>query len=141
MWKFWKSIIISDYAHHPTEIKATLKSARKKFPKKEIITIFEPHQYSRTIELFDDFCQSFSDANLVIIPSIYEVRDKKSDLEKTSPEKLANWIEKFSHNWKFLDWYNETEKFLRENFYDEEKILIFMGAGDIDKLGRKILEK
>jgi len=141
LWKFWKSIIISDYAHHPTEIKATLKSARKKFPKKEIITIFEPHQYSRTIELFDDFCQSFSDANLVIIPSIYEVRDKKSDLEKTSPEKLANWIEKFSHNWKFLDWYNETEKFLRENFYDEEKILIFMGAGDIDKLGRKIFEK
>lgn len=142
LWKFWEATVISDYAHHPTEIKATLKSARKKFPNKEIITIFEPHQYSRTIELFDDFCKSFSDTDLVIIPSIYEVRDKKSDLEKTSPEKLAEWIKKISWNWKFLNWYEKTKEFLNVAFKNSDKyVLIFMGAGDVDKVGREILEK
>ena len=56
------SFIISDYAHHPTEIKATLKAAREKFPKKEIWCVFQPHQYQRTFYLFKDFVKVFQDA-------------------------------------------------------------------------------
>ncbi|MCD5383033.1 UDP-N-acetylmuramate--L-alanine ligase [Candidatus Gracilibacteria bacterium] len=139
--KVGKSTIISDYAHHPAEIIATLKSAKLKFPNQKIITIFEPHQYSRTIELFDDFCKSFGDADLVIIPSIYKVRDKDEDVKKMSPKQLADGILEISGNSKFLDGYNETEKFLRENFENDENILIFMGAGDIDNLARKFIGK
>jgi len=141
IWKFWDSVVISDYAHHPTEIKYTLKSARQKFPNKKIISIFEPHQYSRTIEMFDDFCKSFVDTDLAIIPSIYKVRDKESDLKKTSPEELAIWIEKYSHNWKFLDWYDKTEEFLNIAFKNsDEYVLIFMWAWDIDNLARRVIK-
>lgn len=139
VWKMLNSIVISDYWHHPTEVKFTLKSAKTKFPWKKIITIFEPHQYSRTIELFDDFCKSFSETDLVIIPSIYKVRDKEEDISKMSAEILANWINKISKNAKFLDWYEKTEEFLKENFLEEECILLFMWAWDIDNLARKII--
>ena len=142
IWKLWNSTVISDYAHHPTEIKFTLESAAKKFPNKKIIAIFEPHQYSRTIELFDDFTKSFGKCELVIIPAIYEVRDKKSDLEKMSPEILSNWINKISWNSKFLDWYEKTEEFLNIAFKNsDEHIFIFMWAWDIDMYARKILNK
>jgi len=141
IWNFWNNTVISDYAHHPTEIKATLKSAKQKFKENsKIITIFEPHQYSRTIQLFDDFCKSFWDSDLVIIPSIFEVRDIKEDVKKMSAKKLAEWINKITNNAKFLDWYEETEKFLRKNYSEKDNILIFMWAGNIDKLARKIIK-
>jgi UDP-N-acetylmuramate--alanine ligase len=142
IWKFWESIVVSDYAHHPTEIKFTLESAAKKFPNKKIIAIFEPHQYSRTIELFDDFTKSFVNekCELVIIPTIYEVRDKKSDLEKMSAEKLSDWINKISWNSKFIDWYEKTEEFLNIAYKSsDEYVLVFMWAWDIDLLARRIL--
>ena len=135
IWEKNWNLIISDYAHHPTEIKLTLKSLKEKYKDKKIICIFEPHQYSRTIELFDDFCKSFEDCDKVIIPSIYKVRDSKNDIKIMSAEKLANWINKFSKNSLFIDWYFETEKYLKNRNFNE--IFIFMWAWDIDNLARK----
>lgn len=135
IWEYNWNTIISDYWHHPTEIKATLKWAREKFKNKNIICIFEPHQYSRTIELFEDFCESFYDCNEVIIPSIYKVRDKEEDTRSMSAEKLAIWINKYSKNAKFLDWYKKTENYLREK--DWWNIFLFMWAWGIDDLARR----
>lgn len=82
-----------DYAHHPTEIRATLRAFREKYePEAKILTIFQPHQYSRTIELFDDFAKSFEDTTEVIIPNIYRVRDSESDIAKISAQTLAEKI-------------------------------------------------
>jgi len=98
----WKLEIISDYGHHPTEIKTTLKAAREKYPKKKIWCIFQPHQYHRTYRLFDDFIMVFKQTmdkffiNKLIITDIYSVpgREKEYLKKKVSSQKLVKIINK-----------------------------------------------
>jgi UDP-N-acetylmuramate--alanine ligase len=85
--------IISDYGHHPTEIKATLKAAREKFPGKRIILIFQPHQHQRTKFLFKDFVKSFDETDILILTEIYGVAGREKG-EKLSSKDLAMAIEK-----------------------------------------------
>ena len=85
--------IISDYGHHPTEIKATLKAAREKFPGKRIILIFQPHQHQRTKFLFKDFVKSFDETDILILTEIYGVAGREKE-EKLSSKDLAIAIEK-----------------------------------------------
>jgi UDP-N-acetylmuramate--alanine ligase len=68
---------MSDYGHHPNEIIPTLKAIKEKYKEKELIVFFQPHQYSRTLELLDDFVDAFKDADALIIPDIYESRDSE----------------------------------------------------------------
>lgn len=70
---------VDDYAHHPTEIRATLAAARERFAGRRIWAIWQPHTYSRTRELLDDFAGSFSDADELIVTDIYAAREKKTD--------------------------------------------------------------
>lgn len=139
IWEFNWAKVISDYAHHPTEISATLGWAREKYKKNNIICVFEPHQYSRTIELFHDFCNCFWDSDFVIIPSIYEVRDNPRDKNKMSAKKLAIWIDKISNNALFIDWYEETILYLKHNVKKWD-IVIVMGAGPIDFVARELVD-
>lgn len=140
LWMLRNSIqVISDYAHHPTEIQVTLKWAKERFLNKKIICVFEPHQYSRTIELFDDFCKSFYSCDVVVIPSIYKVRDKQEDIDKISSRTLSNWINNYSKNAISVDWENELNIWLKENLKWNE-ILIFMWAWPIDNFARKIIK-
>lgn len=134
IWKFKWALVISDYGHHPTEIKATLQWIREKYGDKRIICIFEPHQYSRTIKLFDEFCKSFEDADITIIPWIYRSRDSDEDVAKISASSLANGIK----NWIFLNWFTEVKKYL-ESCLESNDIVIFMGAWTIDEEARKII--
>ena len=138
VWVFKWAVVISDYAHHPTEISVTLKWAREKFWAERIVTIFEAHQYSRTIELFDDFCKSFWESDLVIIPSIYKVRDKQEDIDKMSPEILSKWINKVSDNSIFIDWFEKTKEYLEDNIEAWDVIMI-MWAWPIDDLARSLV--
>jgi UDP-N-acetylmuramate--alanine ligase len=69
--------LVSDYAHHPTEIKATLAAAREKWPNRKIWAIFQPHQYQRTYFLFDDFVKAFEKANEIIITEIFKVKGRE----------------------------------------------------------------
>jgi len=84
---------MSDYGHHPTEISLTLMSIKKANVDKKILTIFQPHQYSRTYELLKDFIKCFSNTDELIIPNIYESRDSESDKHKISAEKFVELIE------------------------------------------------
>jgi len=123
--------LISDYAHHPTEIKAALKAAREKFPKKKIWCIFQPHQYQRTFYLFNDFVKVFRKALIdkLIITDIYEVagREEKKIKQKINAEKLVKTTKRKSVIYlpreRILD-------YLKGNFSNFE-VLIIMGAGDI----------
>ena len=92
--KFNKALIYTDYAHHPTEIQATLKAAREKYPKYRIIVVFQPHQYSRARYFLKQFSESFSLADEVIIPNIYKVRDSIEDSQAVTPEKMVKEIQK-----------------------------------------------
>ena len=126
-----KIIIVSDYAHHPTQIRVTLKAAREKFPKKEIWCIFQPHQYQRTYYLWNDFVKVFKEApvNKLILTDIYSVagREKKEIKEKVNSKKLVKAVNRenviFLQKQKIID-------YLKKNLKGGE-VVIIMGAGDI----------
>ncbi len=129
------AIVYDDYAHHPTEIKATLGGTREMFSDKKIIAVFQPHLYSRTKLLMNDFEESFNDADLLLLAPIYAAREKED--ESVSSEILSRNIK----NTKALSFSNfeDIEKYLYENLKKGD-ILITMGAGDIYKIGDIILE-
>ena len=134
----WKLRVISDYAHHPTEVKATLKAVREKFPNKKIWCIFQPHQYQRTFYLFKDFVKTFKQAidksniNKIIITDIYDVagREKGNIKKKINSKKLVKEINKipviYLPKQKIIN-------YLKKNIKGKE-IIIIMGAGDIYRI-------
>jgi UDP-N-acetylmuramate--alanine ligase len=126
--------LISDYGHHPTEIKVTLKAAREKYPQKEIWCIYQPHQYQRTYSLFNDFVKAFRKApiNKLIITDIYDVagREEKRIKERVNSEKLARKINK---PWVIYLPKNKIIPYLKKNLQGGE-VVIIMGAGDIYEL-------
>ena len=133
-----KTTFISDYAHHPTEVKATLQAAREKFPNKEIWCIFQPHQYQRTFYLFNDFVKVFSNSPIdkLIITDIYDVagREKKKIKEKISSKELIRKIKKAEKVYLPKE---KIKDYLKRNLKGSE-VVIIMGAGDVYKLLDKI---
>ena len=126
------NLIISDYWHHPTEINLTLKAIKEKYVDKEIITIFQPHQYSRTLELLDDFWQCFLYTDKLIIPNIYESRDSQEVKNKINVDILLSKIEiQNKENWY---WIENTFKRILELDKEKNKVFIIMWAWDIDNL-------
>ena len=145
----WKLEIVSDYAHHPTQIKATLKAAREKFPKRKIWCIFQPHQYQRTYYLFDDFVKVFRKAPIdkLIITDIFDVagREDKEIKKKVSSKKLVESIKyKVSSKKKeeilYIPTMKETTNYLRKNLQGKE-VVIIMGAGNVYKLVDLLIDK
>ncbi len=134
-----KNIFISDYWHHPTEIKLTLKAIKEKYFDKKIFLIFQPHQYSRTFELLEDFKDSFINSDFLIVPNIYESRDTLEDKKKINTENfLKKLIHKNKINWNWLE--NSLEIIKKYDKKNPEKIVfVLMWAGNIDNL-RKIVE-
>ena len=135
------NIVISDYGHHPTEIKLTLKALKEKYIEKKIFVIFQPHQYNRTIELLDWFKDSFVDVDKIIIPNIYESRDSQDDKEKMSTEiLLRNINHNNKKNWKWLENTRKLiEKYDNENY--NNSIIILMWAWDVDNLRYDLFQK
>ena len=128
---------MSDYGHHPTEISLTLKAIKETNIDKKILTIFQPHQYSRTFELIDDFKHCFKNTDKLIIPNIYGSRDSEEDKKKINTGKfvkLINHNNKINWNW-LLNSIKLIEEFDKENTW---AIIILMGAWDVDNLRYKI---
>jgi len=126
-----KFTLISDYGHHPTEVRATLKAVREKFKDKKIWCVFQPHQYQRTYYLFNSFVKVFSESliNDIIITDIYDVagRENKDLKKKISSRKLVKKIKK--DNIIYLQ-KERIINYLKSNL-EKNDILIVMGAGDI----------
>ena len=125
-----------DYAHHPTEIESILDSVKNVSKKRKIISVFEPHRYSRVLLLQKEFARSFSKSNLVFLCPIYEAGEKRNN--KFRPLNFAKMISKFSKTQviiiKNLD---EIGKYLKKNLLKDE-IVIGMGAGTISKYMRSL---
>lgn len=123
--------LISDYAHHPNEILATLTAAREKYPNQKIWCIFQPHQRQRTYYLFNDFVKVFRRVKIdnIIITDIYDVagRETKEISGEVSSEKLVKKINKKSVIYCATD---KVENFVKENLKSGD-VLIIMGAGDV----------
>jgi len=86
------AIIISDYAHHPTAIKQTIKAAKEFYPKRRIVAVFQPHSWNRTKMLFNEFVESFDQADLVILSEVYHVEGREDPKDRVSSEELVEAI-------------------------------------------------
>jgi len=126
-----KDNIYIDYAHHPTAIKKALEGFKDKFKNSKICLIYQPHQYSRTIKLIDQFKDVFNKADKVIITDIYECRDNKEDVKNMNVEKF---ISKTNHHNIFNGEGLENTKEILEDLRKEFDYLIIMGAGNISNL-------
>ena len=131
---------MSDYGHHPNEIRPTLRAIREKYPDKKLLVVFQPHQYSRTRELLGEFATAFADLDMLVIPNIYFSRDKKEDVEWMTTEKLVAEIAKHQPNVHNGDGLENTAKLIQK--YDAENpdtsIILLLGAGDVDGLRYEI---
>lgn len=136
---FNKIMLINDYAHHPTAIESTIKATKERYPDKKVCCIFQPHQYNRTKNFLPEFANSFKEADSVIIPNIYQVRDKQEDLEAISVKDLINAIKDKGVNVYHLETYERIRDYLKKN-PDQVDIALIMGAGDIWELGDYLLK-
>jgi len=137
MGKIGSSTVVDDYAHHPTEIKATIKAARD-LECERVLVIFQPHRYSRTKLLADQFATAFQEADLVIISDVYSAGEKPID--GISGELIYRLALQSGANVVYIPSLEEIESFIRKEIKNND-LVITMGAGDIWKLGVKLVEK
>ena len=129
--------VFDDYAHHPTEIKRTLAAVKKNNSKLKIVCIFQPHTYSRTKALFSDFVTSFYDADTAILMAIYpSLREEKDST--VSSELLAQKISQTHRGVLFLPDESSVVEYIDQKKYDDNTIIITMGAGDVYKISEKL---
>lgn len=131
--------LVDDYAHHPTEIKATLAAA-KNVPHKKLWCLFQPHTYTRTLALFEEFVDSFKDADKIVLAEIYAAREK--NIYKISSKELAEAIIK-KYPYKSVAYFKDFDAIADYvlSDADEGDLVITMGAGDIYRVAEIILEK
>ena len=128
--------VIDDYAHHPTEINATLTAA-KEYPHKEIWCIFQPHTYTRTKALFPEFVDALTHADHVILADIYAARE--TDTLGMSSEMIAEELKKKGCDAYYFPSFEEIENFCLDKCQKGD-VLITMGAGDVVNIGEKLLQ-
>lgn len=129
--------IIDDYAHHPTEIAATLDAA-KKYPHKTTWCVFQPHTYTRTKAFLDQFAEALSKADKVVLADIYAAREV--DPGDISSADIMEKIKELGTEAYYFPSFDEIENFLLKNCVTGD-LLITMGAGDIVKVGESLLGK
>ena len=127
--------VIDDYAHHPTEIAATLQAA-KNYPHKTLWCVFQPHTYTRTKALMDEFAQALTLADQVILADIYAARE--TDTLGISSRDLADQVQALGTEAHYLPSFDAIENYLLEHCVQGD-LLITMGAGDVVKIGENLL--
>ncbi len=123
--KVLDNVVIDDYAHHPTEVLATINSAKQKYPNKKIIAVFEPHTFSRTIEFQKDLIKVLKKCDKVYIMDIYGAREKQEDYPEITYHIIADKIENCENISR-----NEANKLLKHN----NSVILFMSPNDLSTL-------
>ncbi len=128
-------VVIDDYAHHPTEIRATLAGAKSRYPNSRIWAVWQPHTYSRTQTLFYEFSRAFADANEVLVTEIYASREAKQSFSS------AEVVSAMPHpSVRYSGSLNETKKYLLENLRTGDVVLV-LSAGDADQISSDLLKE
>lgn len=133
------TIVYDDYAHHPTEIRASLQGLRELYPKDEhkITVLFQPHLFSRTKALFNDFAKSFKEADKILLLPIYFAREDPDP--SISSEKLAEAIKKEGGDVGAFPDFETAEKFVKDLNLGPKDVFITMGAGEAYKVADQVL--
>lgn len=134
--------IYDDYGHHPTEVRAALAAARQKVgPERRLWAVFEPHMYSRTALLMNEFATAFTDANEVVIADIFASRDTPAAMAATSADDLADAIERASGIPALATGdVDATTEYLADHLADGDAVLV-MGAGKSYRIARGLAER
>jgi len=131
-------MVIDDYAHHPTEVQATIQAARKGWPDRRIVAVFQPHLYSRTQQMYKQFGLSFFDAEVLVVTNIYPAREKP--IEGVSGALIADTAKNYGHkDVHYIEDKSELPTKLNQ-IAKKGDIIITMGAGDIYKYGEQFVE-
>lgn len=127
--------IIDDYAHHPQEIEASIKAARN-YKAKRVVVVFQPHTYTRTKAFLNEFAAALSLADVIVLAKIYAARE--TDNLGISSKDIADILEVLGKEVYYIDNFDDIETFLLEKLCPQD-MCITMGAGDIVKVGEKLL--
>jgi len=131
-------LVIDDYGHHPTEIKATLSAARAGFGRRMVVA-FQPHRYTRTRDLFDDFLSAFNEADVLMITDIYAASEKP--IEGVTALKLVDGVRACGH--KDVHYLPTNDELLAAllNVIQPGDLVITLGAGDLNKMAAELVQK
>ena len=128
--------VIDDYAHHPSEITATLTGAAN-FPHQTLWCVFQPHTYTRTKAFLPEFANALSLADKVVLAPIYAARE--TDTLGISSKNIADLITSAGKTAYYFDTFEEIEKFLQKNCTNGD-VLITMGAGNVVEIGENLVK-
>ena len=131
--------ILDDYAHHPTEIRASLGAIRQKYRPERILCIFQPHQYSRTRFLLDDFAESFKLADITIVPDIYFVRDTEAARKQVNSQVLVDKIRSNGCQALFIKNFDSICQYLK-TIVKSGDLVVTMGAGNVWKVADEYIQ-
>ena len=138
--KLDQTIVIDDYGHHPTEIKNTVLTLRESFPESEIIMVFQPHRFTRTKDLFQEFVEVLKSVERLILLEIYSAGE--AAIEGISSSALLQSIKNTGAENVFLAQSNSEAYKLIENIISKEKgVLLIQGAGNISEISDKLIKK
>lgn len=131
-------MVVDDYAHHPTEVEASLLAAKSGW-KKRIVAIFQPHTYTRTRDFYEEFGKSFFNADMLIVTDIYPAREEP--IQGVDGNLIAEAAKKFGHkNVNYIKNKEDVPEFLLKNI-GKDDLVITLGAGDIYKYGEMFIDK
>ena len=130
-------VVVDDYGHHPTEIKMTLQAARECWPERRLVVVFQPHRYTRTRALFDDFTRAFYQSDVLVVLPIYAASEEP--IQDVSGAALAEAIKAHGHRQvTCVDGISAAVSHLQTSMTSGD-LLLTLGAGDVWKVGRDIL--
>ena len=125
-------LIYDDYAHHPREVESTLLAARKHFPDKYLVAIFQPHLYSRTQDQYKNFASAFMECDELVLTPIYGAREKP--VEGVDSNLIAQATKKLGHkNVRLIDTFDQISDYVRDHI-DENTLVLTLGAGNVWKI-------
>ena len=127
--------VYDDYGHHPTELTATMSGTRELYPDKKLVVVFQPHLYSRTAELFDNFVAALSLADKVIVTHVYDARD--TGKQGVTGETLAEAVAKTNSGTAYIESFDDVVSELKSSVTADDVVLI-MGAGDVTEVAAEL---
>jgi len=131
------ALVYDDYAHHPTEIRATIDAARELYPDRKLIIAFQPHTFTRTKTLFTDFAKAFGLADAVVLLPIYAAREQNES--GVSSRELSVKALEFCREARFIESVPVAEEYFRQVLTDQD-VLVVMGAGDVSALASELVK-
>ena len=132
--------IVDDYAHHPTEIRVTIEAARHRYQPKRVWVVFQPHQYARTRVFLEEFAESFTDADEIIVPDVYGAREEGGQDALVGSEELVSRIVEKGGRARYLATLDAAADHVARHV-TEGDLIMTMGAGDVWKVADELVER